>query len=171
LEAKDYNQAIEYKNGNPTRFIDTPYLVNPIFFFSDGLVLYSEGTSPDSTSFNSWLSKYGQQKWSANRWGVFEIKHDTINAEIYTEYFDGTIKRLQLKISHFEGTIKNKDTLSQWHMIPPYPKISLADGLNQQIFEYLKSPRDLYFKSVPTKALIDSSKAWINKFRSKKKLS
>ena len=94
------------------------------------------------------------------------MKGDTINAIIYLVYrAKSRIRSVQLLQSHFRGIIKNRDTIKQWQMVPPYSKTAEEFHMNESLLRYLKTPKDLYFKPMPAKKMLDPSKAWINEFR------
>jgi len=154
-----------YENGKPTIYIDTPYLDNPIFFFQNGLILYHDAIALDSNEFKSWQIKNGAEKWSLNKWGVYTISHDTISAIIYISFFGRSFSRNKLLQCYFQGIIKNRNAIQQWHMIAPYPEDAREFDMNREVFEYLTGPKDLDFKPAPAKLLIDSNKAWILQYK------
>ena len=109
----------------------------------------------DSSYFLQGLEKYGTgENAYAYKWGVYEIKDDTIKAIIYITYsgkfLQGTTQLLQ---SNFQGYLYNKDSITGWHLVPPYPPV--VKSSNEEYFRFLITPRDLYFKKVPIERLVD----------------
>ena len=89
--------------------------------------------------------------------GVYEIEKDTIQAIIYVNFqcnfrcnfnFYGLSK---LRECHFTGIIKNKDTITQWHMAPDLAGIDTNYRVNRSVYEDLTKPTDLYFTGLETK--------------------
>ena len=147
-----------YENGKKYQ-VDTPYVDRPLFFFESGLIVFSQVLYPLKESFDKVMLTYGTQKESFyNQWGVFDMVGDTIRAYIYIDF--AAKGRL---LCNFEGIVKNRDTILQWHMIQPYPK--KVPLVSHWVIEKLSKPKNLYFKAVHFKNLIDPEKAWINEFR------
>jgi hypothetical protein len=143
---------------------DSVFMAGPLFFFENGRVLFHYSSPRDSTSFANWLTKYTNEKWSLNKWGVYELKGDTIKAIIYIDYFARPVlHRHQLLPTYFEGILQHKEAISGWHMMPPYPHIAQYYDMNADDFKYLAKPRDLVFKASNITKLIAPGKAWINK--------
>jgi hypothetical protein len=98
-------------------------------------------------------------------WGTYEVIGDTINASIYYLYSgSGNFYRQP----NFQGIIKNKNTILDWHVVEPYPKMNKS--LLRQHSRELKKHQNLYFVPVTIKPFMDSisEKAWVNKYRNKK---
>ncbi|MDP4264166.1 MAG: hypothetical protein Q8941_16680 [Bacteroidota bacterium] len=170
IRDSNYHLGTDYKNGLPTRYIDTPYADKPILFFSNGLVAYSYRLYFDSIGFVNNQIKFGtQEKSYINDWGVYQIEKDTIRAEIYLVFgmglnFHGRFQRL---ICNFQGILKNRDTILNWHLVPPFPQ-NPTYAIDGTLFDNLKKPKDLFFKRAPISELISPENAWINKLRYKK---
>lgn len=164
ISPEHYHHPVEYKEGKPIRFVDTPWLDSPLFFFKNGLVLYTPGLSTDSLEFDKWLSKYALEKWSLNNWGTYTITGDTLNAIIYVLFDGPPSRRRQLRETRFLGLLRS-DSLLQWQMMPPYPDVLEQYEMNSWRFSYLRMPRNLGFKPVPVVNRIDADKAWINDWR------
>ncbi|MCE2896177.1 MAG: hypothetical protein LW721_17230 [Flammeovirgaceae bacterium] len=159
-----YHLGLDYKDGKPTRYVDKVYLDYPVFFFDNGLMAYNEHIYIDSAGFNRDMSyARSQQDVYTNDWGVYEIKEDTIKATLYCSfsYVKGIYGTRRL-LCNFEGIIHNRDTIYQWKLVPPYPDV--IEAANRDV-DVLKTARDLYFKSVPIKQLINPEMAWINEFK------
>jgi hypothetical protein len=149
----------------------TPFLYKPIIFFNSGIISMSSGYIGNDSLLYYNMDKFGYKKKDFGfDWGTFTISGDTINATVYTTYeaipnilMYGGIKKLQ---SHFQGVLRNSDNIINWHMVPPYPKVlNRADQINE-ILESQK-PINLIFRKIKIDGLIDPSKAWINKYKTK----
>lgn len=145
---------------------DNYYLERPIYFFSNGLFYYDNGSVTDSAGLagiSVWIDKYLQQKKAG--WGAYEIIGDTIKGSVYYNFSTPVVN---YRLANFEGIIKNKDTILQWHLVEPYPKLKKYP---REEFDFLfKDQKDFYFKPLPIKQTMDSisKKAWILKYRDKK---
>jgi hypothetical protein len=166
ISENNYHHPVEYKEGKPVRFVDTPWLEYPLFFFSNGLVLYVEGLSPDSLQFDQWLSKYALEKWSLNYWGTYKVTGDVVDALIYMGYTGNPGRRRQLRETRFRGLLRD-DSLLQWQMLPPYPAVAVNNDMNRDLFNYLRLPKNLGFKQVAVANRVDTQRAWINEWRKK----
>ncbi|MBL7727223.1 MAG: hypothetical protein JNM68_06040, partial [Dinghuibacter sp.] len=144
----NYHHPVEYKEGKPVRFVDTPWLESPLFFFKNGQVLYSPGLSYDSLGFDQWLSKYALEKWTLNNWGTYTVNGDTLNALIYVMYNGPPSRRRQLRETRFRGWLRG-DSLLQWQIMPPYPDVLQQYEMNSERLSHLRTPRNLGFKPVP----------------------
>jgi hypothetical protein len=157
LSAANLNFEGAYNNN----FNTEDYLQSPLYFFKNGLIYYQEGITLDSSKNEIWLRKYLADEKS---WGTYEVKGDTINACIFAPYHDYTTHYLQ---TYYQGIIKNKETITQWHIVEPYPKLSKPLSSDYLFPDYER--RSLYFKAIPIKPFMDSiaEKAWVNKYRKK----
>lgn len=136
------------------------FLETPTTFFKNGLVYYDFADASDSVGYNTWVKKYfAIQKGG---WGTYSIVDDTIKAIVYVPYYDAFAHYIQ---TNFQGIIKDKNTILNWHVVKPYPKLkkNLFEG-----FQYLLNRHyDLYLKRLSIRPVMDSiaEKAWINKYR------
>ncbi len=73
--------------------------------------------------------------------GDYVVKNDTIWVKTPIE-LNGAGMTPFLYEAYFQGEIKNRDTIVNWHMIPPYPK---ADRKLNNYFKDLVKPTELYF--------------------------
>jgi hypothetical protein len=73
--------------------------------------------------------------------GDYVIRNDTIWAKLPI-LFNGRGMIPKIYESYFQGEIKNRDTLVNWRMIRPFPKINR--NLNED-FEFLTKPHQLGF--------------------------
>lgn len=128
------------------------------------MVYFDNTISPYESHEEVWVRRYLQEARILG-WGAYEIKGDTIKASIYYNFSNPVTNN---RIANFQGIIRNKDTILQWRLIAPYPKLRKNP---RREFDFLfKMNRDLYFKSLPTKPFMDSvsEKAWILKYRDNK---
>ena len=166
IDSAHYHTGTDYMKGKPTRYVDTPYMDNPILFFKNGFIAYENALIVDSSIFFFNVKEgINKKKTFINNWGGYQITNDTIKAIIYVElpeysiFQAGTI-RIQCR---FQGILLNKDTILQWHMTEPYS--DAFSGGNKLDYIFLSTPRDLYFKKAPIKELINPDNAWINDFK------
>lgn len=137
---------------------DTNYLAREaIYFFKNGLLFYHPGLANEE-----WCRKYLYQM---PNWGTYEIMGDTINICVYYYYLQshGTFRQ-----TNFSGVIKNRDTILNWHIIEPYPKMPERFKFTEK-YAFLRQPKNLYFTPVTFKPFMDSvsEKARILKYRDK----
>jgi hypothetical protein len=164
---KDFKDKIRFDGGyqkTKPGSADDPYLYGSIFFFNNGMA-HIAGSFRSLDEFTLWYSKYASDKSSLQYWGAFHIADDTVKAIMYVPYQDGPIGSQKLYEAHYQGILANRDSILQWHVVPPYPSIDLRAGENKWLFEHEKEAVNLYFKNVPVEKVIDPSKAWINKYR------
>lgn len=90
--------------------------------------------------------------------GVFDIHNDTLDVICYSPFY-GIGDRLKSHLAHFQGIVKNADTIIDFGMVPPYPKIKWKFNPGAKTVKYT-----LVFKSLPAKALVDSAHFWVNKY-------
>lgn len=169
IDETDIHVDKDYENGNPKNYADTPFIGKSIYFLESNLIGSQMAACSDSNEFISRLKIYeSMERDVINDWGVYKIEKDTIKAIIYYAYTGGNILGkgyTQRLLTHFEGYLKNKDTIIGWHMVQPYPYPKIPFEPNSYEFNTFLKPRDLYFKKVPVDTIIDSKKVWINKYR------
>lgn len=108
-----------------------------VAFLKDSHIFYSgEGVSGIYPDFQGFFKTNGP-----NLTGTYHISNDTLYATISTLFFKRGM-RFTFLDANYVGYIKNKDTISAWKMVPPYPKMNLR--LNEH-FENFTRPRDLHF--------------------------
>jgi hypothetical protein len=161
-----FNIGVDYKEGEPTRYIKEAYALNPVFFFSNGVVLFDEGIAVDSVGFVNTLPKSGSRDHSLSNWGVYELNGNKIKATFYMSFRT----RLHLPgherlLTYYEGTLINSDTIKEWHMVRPYPEKAVKLTWNQDYLTSLSTPRDLYLKKDDLSSLIDEQHPWIMQFK------
>lgn len=142
------------------------YIYGAIIFFDNGTV-YSAGSYKSLGEFQLWHQKYGDDKKSMQIWGVYDISSDTISALIFTPYPGGLLGGEKFYECHFQGIIKNRDSILQWHLVSPFPPVNVKAGENEWLIKNAQNPINLYFKNVPVNNIIDPKKAWINKYKIK----
>ena len=162
----------EYENGKEVRFKLGRYFKFPLIFFSNGFVKieqYDKSFIEPIFYTNTKISESYYKEFPVGNWGTYKIIGDTLEAIIYLNYMGKSFRRNQLLETHFKGVLKNNDTIFQWKMIPPMPKIDTAfEYVNKDSVRYLITPKDLFFTSIPETKSIDPNKAWINKYYLKK---
>ena len=139
---------------------ETFYLERPVYFFKNGLVfLEGEGIGKDSLN-----NDLGMRKYLKNDpvWGTYEITGDTINVSIRYIYIGGFASYRQ---TNFQGIIKDKNTIIQWHVTKPYPK--LPKYKFKDYLSFFEDTVNLYYKPLSIKSYMDSisEKIWPNKYR------
>lgn len=152
------------KNQNQESKLPDSSITNPIFFFENGLMLFSEMNFENLTSLHNWVGKYAYTKYSDNRWGTYIITNDTIRAIIYIGYYEKheSLGKTRLSESHFKGVI-SKNKIINWQLVNPFPEVDGKYISNNDYFERLKNPVNL--GSINVSSNVDSKKAWINKFK------
>ena len=157
ISKNSYHFPTDYKNGTPTRYIDSPYLDQPIFFFENGILLYEYRTSTLEAKDITFSDVEARKNFYTQKgWGVYNINHDTINAIIYVDFltgwlYQGVAERLQC---NFQGDIKNGNTISDWKLIPPIPNFNKKYEENNKLIELLQYGLDMYYKEVPEKETV-----------------
>ena len=163
---ESYNYPVEFKQGKPNRYVDSPYLEQPLYFFENNFLYYEDRTTTLEKA-NFWPKTLTTKKdfvYRLGGWGAYKINRDTINAIVYIDFLKSYSGTHDILPCIFQGVFKNADTISNWHIVEPFPSLKKIRG-NEGILEKLQKPIDLYFKIVPEKSFIDTNKAWINKIR------
>ncbi len=101
--------------------------------------IYRNGLVSQSNIF--FKDDYYKQNVDSNRLGKYKIKDDTIHAIIPTSF---ALRGMRMKYfdAYFQGYIKNADTILDWKMVPPYPKVNPKFN---DYFTYELTPKLLYF--------------------------
>jgi hypothetical protein len=142
------------------------YIYGAIIFF-DNNATFSAGSYKSFEEFQVWQQMYNNDKKMMPYWGVYNIISDTIRSIILQPYPGGLLGGGKLYECHFQGIIKNRDSILQWHLVAPYPSVNMKAGENEWLINHAKESVDLYFKNVPTDKIIDPNKDWINKYRTR----
>ena len=81
---------------------------------------------------------------------------------ILIKYFTLFPKPLNIQATYFTGKIVDKSTIADWHIIHPFPKMwnRLPDVDTTAL-------RKLVYTKYDLKTKLDSTKAWINDYRTK----
>ena len=165
ITSENYHHPLEYKNGVPIKFIDTPYLESPIFFFRNGNVLFVNSLILEKKNFfDTDALSTGEYPYRNQGWGTYNVINNNIYAIIFMDFVKGFLFRRGDRIAcHFQGHLKDRNTILNWRMVSPYPNFKTRDPSNKEYADYMKKPLDLYYKETPEIKLIDPSKAWVNK--------
>ena len=134
----------------------------PIITWEDRYIFLQMDWALTQSDDEKWTHRYLQER---KTWGTYEIKGDTVKASIYYNFANPIVNN---RIANFEGIIKNRDTILQWHLVEFYPKLNKS---TKETFDFLfKGKWDLYFKPLSIKPYMDSvsENAWILKYRDKK---
>ena len=114
--------------------------INDVVFTKNGFVHRGSGVTTDSIHFTkeSWLRSCLKFNYL---WGNYITVGDSIYAYTQLEMF---IRGGRLKpfYANFSGYIKNRDTILNWRMVRPYPKVNPEWNQN---FINDTTPRMLYF--------------------------
>jgi hypothetical protein len=89
------------------------------------------------------LKYYYSNKYPIIKYAVGSINMSDviITATLPIDLYMADMRLKEFQV-HFEGTIKNKDTILNWHMIPPYPRAPRQSNHN---FKHLIAPKLMYF--------------------------
>lgn len=111
----------------------------PLIIISNKNAVYQNGADKGNTL--STLDFYSNLNDFSEVVGGYSIKNNTITAHLPLVLF---VRGMRTKIfqAHFRGTIKNRDTIINWRMIPPYPD---APKKFNNDFKDLTAPKLLYF--------------------------
>lgn len=119
-----------------------------VIFTKEDRIFRMDGVSIDSIVFTEDYYRNLKPKNIGNYW----INGDSIFALVPTALFVRG-GRLKLFNAYFSGVIKNKDTLINWKMIPPYPDVKPKWN---QYFVSDTTPRMLYFIKTESVRYLDS---------------
>ncbi len=142
-----YNKIVDtfvYSNG--LRYDFPKSITNELIVFSKNKKIYiNDNTATrDSSSFNC---KYYKEIYTRLKLYNVDLPNFTVkNDSIYT-FFDAIItvgggQRVPV-YCNYRGYVKNRDTIADWKVIPPYPKdfTKFVIEKNKDLFE----PKTLYF--------------------------
>ncbi len=76
--------------------------------------------------------------------GNYTIKNDSIYAYVEVRTVTSA-RRIKLIYCNYRGYIKNKDTITDWKVVPPYPKKFTKFMFKQTYNQRLFTPQTLYF--------------------------
>lgn len=135
---------------------------NPVYFFKNGVIMQSPLTATTNELCKKIKTDTSYIKDRLNNYncGAYCIKGDTIEALIYLAYRCCFIPRYKLRLTKFRGIIVNKDTITDWVAVPPFPKEYYKDT-DEFKFEHAT----MVFTQFDDKQYIDSTRVWVNKFR------
>ncbi len=117
------------------------YIYSPLVFLNDSVGRWKNyagyyNDEPLRMDFYTQLGKHFEIGV-----GRYVLSSDTLFAKLPITLYGGGMRQ-QIYEAYFQGTLKNRDTIVDWHMIPPYPKANRR--LNDD-FDFLKTPHMLYF--------------------------
>lgn len=150
-----------------TKTINDDEFNRPLVFFKDGTVLWLEASTNSEAEFKPWLRKFAYGHWGLDRWGVYEVSNDTVHAVIYLQWEGRIIGTSQLRETHFKGIIKN-GFIAGWHMVEPMPNIDTSRPGNSEQLTIYRTATDAVFTPGTLQDSLDTHKAWINKYFTKK---
>ena len=122
-----------------------------VIFFKNGKVINFTSGIEDSAALDPKFYK----RFSSKKLGKYTTKDDSIFVYAPISLFIWGM-RLRLYYAHYSGYIKNRDTILNWKMIPPYPDVNLR--LNDYLKEYT-TPKMLYFIKTDAIRSLDSISA------------
>jgi len=114
-------------------------IVSPINILNSKNILYRGGSDPNG-DFHS-IKGFADLKFLHRLVGYYSIQGNKIKAMTPLGLFIWGM-RFRAFECHFEGIIKNKDTIENWHLVPPLPK---ADPRFNDNFRDLFIPISYYF--------------------------
>ena len=153
-----YNEECADSDAITDRSVDSLYL-HPLFFFKNGLISYDHYSAYNSAHFKKDITnpKMLKKRQFVMNWGTYKIEGNEIKAIIVMMYWDVFV--WEPEATYFSGTIVNKNSIVNWHPVPPFPEIKHGGiGLRTGTSKF-------YFKPFEDKRLIDSNKVWVNKYR------
>jgi hypothetical protein len=135
-----YNTLDTTLLSNGKRLSDHNTTIGFIVFKKDQSIFRDNGGNIDSLPFT--CEYYKQYNRKAR--GQYEIKGDSVIAYLPATFIVWGM-RFKTYNAWFKGYIRNRDTITGWHVVPPYPKKigkwSLKLENNQVIF----TPHTIYF--------------------------
>jgi hypothetical protein len=142
-----YNKIVDtivYSNGYKYSFPKS--VTNDLIVFNKNKNIYVDDATAtkDSLSFNCkyYNEIHNRYKLYSNKFDTFTIRKDSIYTYFACLITVGAGQRVPINCN-FRGFIKNKDTIIDWKIIPPYPKdfTKSVKERNKDLFE----PHTLYF--------------------------
>ena len=135
----------------------------PVMFYKNGLMYADQFSYLDSSILRyQFITSNNHHDEIRKNFGVYKLNHDTLDCFFYTGFI-GRGLSVKSRIAHYTGILKGSDTITKWHMIPPYPKISP----NFRDLEDSSAPKTAVVKPFPAD-LLDADKIWLNKYRATK---
>jgi hypothetical protein len=141
------------RDNNGVRSCDSHYVEFPFCFYKNGLA--SIGCCSGAEPYNSCG-------------GTFNINKDTVDIICYSE-FDTRAGQRKYFLSHFQGIIKNRDTILHCKLLPPYKHGRYVEHKfipdSNFAFRDKQTEYMLVFKPYWPKRFVDSDNFWIDKYR------
>ena len=121
--------------------IDIHYnIYSPLYILNERNAIYLNKLGDKGTLISS-LSYFKNLKYFQDIVGTISMKNTKIEATLPISLHVWGM-RLKTFEAHFEGEVKNQDTIINWHMVVPYPKAPKKFNGN---FKDLITPKLLYF--------------------------
>ena len=137
-------------------------IFSPIYVLNSSKAIYLYQLGDRGVELSS-LAYFKNFKHIENNVGTLHTYQAVIKASLPIQLYVWGM-RLKTFTAHFEGTIKNRDTILDWKMVPPYPK---APGKFNNDFKDLLRPKLLYF--IENKELAGLDALYQNSVSDKKK--
>lgn len=115
-------------------------IYSPLIFINPKQVIWQNGLGyfdNKALSLTNYIDYPNFEKFV----GDYVFNNDTLLAKIPITLYGGGMRQ-KIYEAYFQGVVKNKDTILNWRMIPPYPKAN--ERLNGN-FHFLKTPHMLHF--------------------------
>jgi hypothetical protein len=142
-----YNPFINQYYNDAIAFFDNGLCINPV-----DRIAYT-----DSVSL---INAFNRKTKEKNMGGVYYTENGKIKIIQLTSFNIGG-GRIRSEYVIFEGTIINKDTITNFKIIPPYPKLH-GGFMNHN--KYIKKGETLIFKNFPLKIKYDSTNFKVNNY-------
>lgn len=140
--------------------------INTVVFLPNNYFLNTNMNLINSEEVVWRFSKFYQQENVLSQ-GKYFTQNDSVYLNGYFEFW-GDGKCRIYRWAHYRGYIKNKDTIEDWRIIPPYPKINMR--LNDYLVEQ-KTPMTMVFKQLDLSKTLDENKLWIIEEQKKRNIS
>ena len=163
LSPINYHYPSVYKNGIPVKFVDTPYLSNPLILFQSGDIFFRKIIFLQKPDFDGFVSKKVKYAiYASDGWGTFTVNGNVINAIIYLQFQKrGFVSTPTFLPCYFQGNISGNNNITNWRMIKPYPR-TISYPVNKKTIEFYKLPLNLGFRNMSEVTTITANEAWTN---------
>jgi hypothetical protein len=142
-----------------TNDIHSIVFTNPAIFFENGIIdAHTGGNVNYQWLVDGYTRRLGKPFM---RFGAFEMLGDTINAYFFTA-LSKRADVLDWYAVHFNGILKDRNTIVNWHMVPPFPAQPFLPGGK---LEFPTAPATLVFKPHPVQHLLDMHSLWLEQYR------
>ena len=124
---------------------------SPMIFLNDTNVFWWNGMGSTDSSLVK-LSIYTPSNFMKPLVGYYVINRDTLHIKMPVTLV-GSGKQLIFHTAYFQGILINNDTIMDWHMVPPYPKVNMEWNRN---LNFYTKPKMLHFIENPELKQLDS---------------